>query len=72
MTMTTCNTPSCKTGTQCPTAFRRVRLAFEARHQRGALRKLDSAALDDPGLTRKQANREANRRFWDVPANWRQ
>ncbi|MFT4960818.1 MAG: hypothetical protein ACI92Z_001903 [Paracoccaceae bacterium] len=39
--------------------------------QRRALRKLDSAALSDIGLTRAQANRESRRSFWDAPETWR-
>ena len=67
MTMTTCNTPARKPQ---PTAFHMIKLALKARNQRRALRRLDSAALADLGLTRKQAKQEANRPIWDVPANW--
>ena len=41
------------------------------RRQRAQLAALDTAALDDIGLTRGQANSEASRPFWDVPATWR-
>ena len=41
------------------------------RSQRKALLRLDDAALQDMGLTRKQAELEAKRSLWDVPANWR-
>ncbi|MCK4712660.1 MAG: DUF1127 domain-containing protein [Marinosulfonomonas sp.] len=40
-------------------------------HQRRALRKLGSDALNDLGLSREDAKSEANRPFWDVPATWR-
>ena len=40
------------------------------RRQRAQLARLDSAALEDLGLTRSQALFEARRPFWDVPANW--
>ncbi|AXX97290.1 DUF1127 domain-containing protein [Profundibacter amoris] len=70
MTMTTCNTPARTTRKPRPTAFHMIKLALKARHQRRALRRLDSAALADLGLTRKQAKQEANRPIWDVPANW--
>lgn len=39
--------------------------------QRRALARLSDAHLCDIGLSRKQANREAKRPIWDVPANWR-
>ncbi|MHA6262811.1 DUF1127 domain-containing protein [Arenibacterium sp. CAU 1754] len=38
--------------------------------QRQALKSLDNAALRDVGLTREQANAEAQRGFWDAPSNW--
>ncbi|MEL7298955.1 MAG: DUF1127 domain-containing protein [Pseudomonadota bacterium] len=38
---------------------------------RQALGSLDADALEDIGLTREQAQSEANRSFWDVPAHWR-
>ncbi len=41
------------------------------RRQRKALLRLDDTALQDMGLTRKQAELEAKRSLWDVPANWR-
>ncbi|EAQ04476.1 hypothetical protein OB2597_10039 [Pseudooceanicola batsensis HTCC2597] len=37
---------------------------------RQALADLDPRALDDIGLTRDDARREAGRPAWDVPANW--
>ena len=36
--------------------------------QRRDLARLDDRALDDLGLTRDEANREARRWFWDTPA----
>lgn len=39
--------------------------------QRRALARLDDAALFDLGLTRSEADQEANRPIWDVPAIWR-
>lgn len=41
------------------------------RRQRKALARLDDATLRDLGLTRSQAEQEAKRAAWDVPANWR-
>jgi uncharacterized protein YjiS (DUF1127 family) len=37
--------------------------------QRRALACLDAAALTDIGLTYSAAKSEANRPFWDIPAN---
>ncbi|MGV6848684.1 MAG: DUF1127 domain-containing protein [Marinibacterium sp.] len=39
--------------------------------QRQHLARLDDIALKDLGLTRHQAESEAARPFWDVPAHWR-
>lgn len=41
------------------------------RRQRKALVRLDDAALRDLGLSRSEAETEAKRAAWDVPANWR-
>ena len=49
----------------------KLHLALIAHAQRRKLASLDDAALADIGLTRTQAFAEANRPFWDVPANWR-
>ncbi len=38
--------------------------------QRRALAELDSKALNDIGLTREAALREAERPIWDVPTYW--
>jgi len=35
------------------------------------LQRLEDHALADIGLTREQAEAEARRAIWDVPANWR-
>lgn len=39
--------------------------------QRHALSQLDDHLLQDIGLTKHQANSEAERAPWDVPAHWR-
>lgn len=39
--------------------------------QRRALARLEDSALFDLGLTREEADSEANRPIWDVPAAWR-
>lgn len=38
--------------------------------QRRALARLDDAALDDIGVTRREARAEARRPIWDAPENW--
>ena len=39
--------------------------------QRRALANLDDSALEDIGVSFKDAHREANRAVWDVPNTWR-
>ncbi len=39
--------------------------------ERHSLRSLDDHLLDDIGVSRSAAEKEANRPFWDVPANWK-
>lgn len=51
--------------------FSLLRYALEARKQRKMLEKLDETALCDIGLTRAEAEAEARRPIWDVPAGWR-
>lgn len=48
-----------------------LRLGLVAQRQRQALRGLDDRRLADIGLTARQADAEAHRPFWDVPATWR-
>lgn len=43
---------------------------FALWQQRRRLAHLDEAALRDIGLTRTEAQTEAERPLWDVPANW--
>ncbi|MEL6118516.1 MAG: DUF1127 domain-containing protein [Pseudomonadota bacterium] len=38
--------------------------------QRSALARLDDRALEDIGVTRAQAEKEAKSGFWDVPEHW--
>lgn len=38
---------------------------------RRALARLDASRLDDIGVSPETASHEAQRPFWDVPANWR-
>ena len=48
---------------------RRIALGdvFDLYRQRRALARLDDKALADIGLTRDEAQIEANRPFWDIP-----
>ncbi|MEM7599291.1 MAG: DUF1127 domain-containing protein [Pseudomonadota bacterium] len=38
--------------------------------QRRALARLDDRALDDIGVTRAEAEKEAKSGFWNVPDHW--
>ncbi|WP_278922639.1 MULTISPECIES: DUF1127 domain-containing protein [Pseudophaeobacter] len=38
--------------------------------QRRALKALDAAALEDIGITREEALKEAARPLWDAPESW--
>lgn len=49
-------------------AFARM---LATRKQRRDLARLDDAALEDIGLTRRQATEEARRLLWDAPETWR-
>lgn len=44
--------------------------AFTARRERAILAALDDHTLADMGITRAQADAEAGRPIWDVPAHW--
>jgi uncharacterized protein YjiS (DUF1127 family) len=44
---------------------------FATYRQRHALKALDASALADLGLSADDAQSEANRPIWDVPAAWR-
>ncbi len=46
--------------------------ALDVWRSRRALARLDSAALEDIGIDRARAVREAAKPIWDVPATWRQ
>ncbi|MGR3804505.1 DUF1127 domain-containing protein [Marinibacterium profundimaris] len=39
--------------------------------QRRRLASLDDRSLSDIGISRREAEQEASRAFWDVPAHWR-
>ena len=44
---------------------------YDVWRQRRALQKLDIDALNDIGISRKDAFAEARRPFWDAPSTWR-
>ncbi|MCB2115276.1 MAG: DUF1127 domain-containing protein [Rhodobacteraceae bacterium] len=48
-----------------------LRDMFAMRRQRHRLSDLSDETLEDIGITREQANREARRPAWDVPGHWR-
>lgn len=50
--------------------FARIAAAFALAAQRRQLAALDDALLEDIGLTRSEARREAARAPWDVPRHW--
>lgn len=50
--------------------FARISAAFELAAQRRQLAALDDALLEDIGLSRGDARREAARAPWDVPRHW--
>lgn len=43
---------------------------LELRRERKALADLDDYLLDDIGVTRNEALREARKPFWDAPSHW--
>ena len=70
MTAVTCtNAPAAKRSFSLLTW---IATAVETRRERVALSQLDAHRLDDLGLTREQAQREASRPIWDVPSHWQQ
>ncbi len=64
-----CATPVCPATR--PGIVGRILNALALRRQRAALASLDDTALKDIGLSRDEARREARRKPWDVPPNWR-
>ena len=57
-----------RSGGSALSLFSRV---YDIWRQRQVLRKLDIDALNDIGISRKDAFAEARRPIWDVPATWR-
>lgn len=55
---------------RAPSLIARLFAARSLARQRAALAALDDALLDDLGLTRADAVREAQRSVWDAPQHW--
>lgn len=51
--------------------FSRLLTMLSIQRERQSLDQLDQAMLDDIGITRDQARREAVRPAWDAPERWR-
>ena len=49
----------------------RIVMAHSTWRQRQVLDRLDNSALNDIGISRDQARKEAQKPVWDVPAHWR-
>ena len=56
-------------GSSAPRLMDLLRAGYAALSQRQALARLDDRTLADIGLTRAQAQAEASRPIWDIPAN---
>jgi uncharacterized protein YjiS (DUF1127 family) len=48
-----------------PGAFRKLMQLIERAHQRKALSELEKDQLDDIGISREEARREAGKRIWE-------
>lgn len=72
--MSTCSTNTAFTHATLPARLAIVTLigmALAARKQRNILKTLEEDALYDIGLSRAEAQAEADKPIWDVPASWR-
>lgn len=49
----------------------RLASALAHQRQRSRLAQLEAHMLNDIGVSRQEALREANRPIWDAPDNWR-
>ncbi len=54
-----------------PGLVARIRAALVLRRQRHRLPDFGDHLLDDIGITREMAEREASQAIWDVPHGWR-
>ncbi|WIY23963.1 DUF1127 domain-containing protein [Parasedimentitalea psychrophila] len=62
---------TCATAPSRPSLIAGLTARLAVWKQRRALKALDDSALNDIGLSRRQANTEARRSFWDAPDSWR-
>ncbi len=53
-----------------PSFWQWLKLAFAARRQRRELSQLPPHLLTDIGVSQDEADSEAKRKLWDVPAHW--
>jgi len=60
----------CAPAASSTTLLQRIKSAIAIARSRRALAKLDADGLADVGLTREQAQIEANRSVWDAPSHW--
>ena len=61
----------CSSYASSPRSATSLRHLCNVWRSRRALATLDDAALEDVGITRHDATREAARPFWDAPNTWR-
>ncbi len=54
-----------------PSFRKRLTARLQIMRERAALRDLSDEQLQDLGLSRFEAEKEANRPFWDAPDTWR-
>jgi len=64
-----CHLPTQTTGLKA--FFIKLVMAHSTWRQRQILKSLEAEALDDIGLTKDEADKEARKPIWDVPAHWR-
>ncbi|MFN3663138.1 DUF1127 domain-containing protein [Yoonia sp.] len=67
----TSTTRTCALPAARPSLWRRVMQFIGLARQRRDLRDLEPHLLDDIGVTRQDALREAEKPLWDVPRHWR-
>ncbi len=48
-----------------------IKNAIAVKKQRNSLYQMSDRMLDDLGITRAEADREARRSIWDAPGYWR-
>ncbi len=64
-------TAPCATTPSRPALFSGLTARLAVWKQRRALLALDADALKDIGVTRRDADSEGKRSFWDAPDTWR-